>query len=277
MDYYSTLGLKRGASPEEIKKAYRSLAMKHHPDRGGDEKKFKEIEEAYRTLSDPQKKQMADMGVDPNAQGGAYNHGPFEFHFNSGNFEDIFGNFGFGFNQQRRPVRNKSFNVNITISLEEVLTGKDVSAEIGLPGGQKRFVNISIPPGIDNGQHIRYQGMGDNSIKEAPAGDLIVNINVHRHPVFQREGDNLIYNHKVSVWDAILGGNIRIETLDRKTIDVMVPPGTQPDTVLNCKNEGLPNVRTKKRGSLLIRISVEIPKELSEDQKNAIALLKSTF
>ena len=123
MDYYATLGLKKGASPEDIKKAYRSLAMKHHPDRGGDEKKFKEIEEAYRTLSDPQKKQMADMGVDPNAQGGGYNHGPFEFHFNSGNFEDIFGNFGFGFNQ-RKPVRNKSFNVNITISLEEVLTGK---------------------------------------------------------------------------------------------------------------------------------------------------------
>ena len=276
MDYYATLGLKKGASPEEIKKAYRSLAMKHHPDRGGDEKKFKEIEEAYRTLSDPQKKQMADMGVDPNAQGGGYGHGPFEFHFNSGNFEDIFGNFGFGFNP-RRPPRNKSFNVNVTISLEEVLTGKDISAEIGLPGGQKKFVNINIPPGIEHGQHIRYQGMGDHSSKDISPGDLIVNVHIHKHPTFQRDGDNLIYNHKVSVWDAILGGTIRIETLDRKTIDVLVPPGTQPDTILNCKNEGLPNVRTKKRGSLLIRISVDIPRDLTDDQRSAISLLKNTF
>jgi curved DNA-binding protein len=276
MDYYTTLGLQRGASPEDIKKAYRSLAMKHHPDRGGDEKKFKEIEEAYRTLADPQKKQMADMGVDPNSQHSGHNQGPFEFHFNSGNFEDIFGNFGFGFNQ-RRPARNKSFNVNITITLEEVLTGKEVSAEIGLPGGQKKFVSIGIPPGIENGQHIRYQGMGDNSIKEAPAGDLIVNIQVLKHPKFQREGDNLIYNHKVSVWDALIGGLVRVETLDKKTIDVTIPPGTQPDTILGCKHEGLPNVRTKRRGSLLIRISIEIPKDLTEDQKSAIALIKQSF
>jgi curved DNA-binding protein len=272
MDYYSTLGLKRGASPDEIKKAYRSMAMKHHPDRGGDEKKFKEISAAYDTLSDPQKKQMVDQGMDPNAQqGGGFNQGPFEFHFGAGNFEDVFNQFGFGFGG-RRPARNKSFNVNVVITLEEVLTGKEISAEVGIAGRDKKFVNISIPPGIENSQSIRYQGMGDHSIKEAPPGDLIVNVQVARHARFQREGDNLVYNHTISVWDALLGGTIRLETLEKRTIDVGIPPGTQPNTVLSCRTEGLPNVRSRQRGNLLINISVEIPKNLSQDQ---IAAIKS--
>jgi curved DNA-binding protein len=272
MDYYSTLGLKRGASPDEIKKAYRSMAMKHHPDRGGDEKKFKEISAAYDTLSDPQKKQMVDQGMDPNAQqSGGFNQGPFEFHFGAGNFEDVFNQFGFGFGG-RRVSKNKSFNVNVVITLEEVLTGKEISAEVGIAGRDKKFVNISIPPGIENSQSIRYQGMGDHSIKEAPPGDLIVNVQVARHARFQREGDNLVYNHTISVWDALLGGTIRLETLEKRTIDVGIPPGTQPNTVLSCRTEGLPNVRSRQRGNLLINISVEIPKNLSQDQ---IAAIKS--
>ena len=248
------------------------MAMKHHPDRGGDEKKFKEISAAYDTLSDPQKKQMVDQGMDPNAQqGGGFNQGPFEFHFGAGNFEDVFNQFGFGFGG-RRVSKNKSFNVNVVITLEEVLTGKEISAEVGIAGRDKKFVNISIPPGIENSQSIRYQGMGDHSIKEAPPGDLIVNVQVARHARFQREGDNLVYNHTISVWDALLGGTIRLETLEKRTIDVGIPPGTQPNTVLSCRTEGLPNVRSRQRGNLLINISVEIPKNLSQDQ---IAAIKS--
>lgn len=273
MDYYSTLGLKRGASPDEIKKAYRSMAMKHHPDRGGDEKKFKEISAAYDTLSDPQKKQMVDQGVDPNAQqGGGFNQNPFEFHFGAGNFDDVFSQFGFG--GGRRQARNKSFNVNVIITLEEVLTGKEISAEVGMPGKDKKFVNISIPPGIENSQSIRYQGMGDHSFKDAPPGDLIVNVQVARHARFQREGDNLVYNHTISVWDALLGGTIRLETLEKRTIDIGIPPGTQPNTVLSCRNEGLPNVRSRQRGNLLINISVEIPKNLSQNQVAAIKTIQ---
>lgn len=276
MDYYTTLGLKRGASQEEIKKAYRSLAMKHHPDRGGDEKKFKDISAAYDILSDPQKKQMFDSGMDPNAQqGGGFQQGPFEFHFGHGGFEDVFNQFGFGFGNQRRPARNKSFNVNVMITLEDVAKGKEVSAEIGLPSGEKKFITINIPAGIENGQNIRYQGMGDHSIKEVPPGDLIVNIIVEPHYKFHREGDNLIYNHAISVWDALLGGSIRIETLEKKTVDVTIPAGTQPDTVLSCRNEGLPNVRTKRKGNLLIRVTVDIPKNLSEEQKAVISALRA--
>ena len=274
MDYYQTLGVKRGASDDEIKKAYRSMAMKHHPDRGGDEKTFKEVEEAYRTLSDPEKRQMFDMGVDPNRQQGNYRHqgNPFEFHFNSANMDDIFEGFGFG---GRRQPRNKTYNINVTITLEDVLHGKNLSAEVGLPGGKKKIVNIEIPPGIQHGQQIRYSGMGDNSISNARPGDLIVNILISKHRHFKREGDNLILDKPISVWDALLGTKLDIETLDRKKLSINVPQGTQPDTVLSCRGEGLPNMRSKAKGNLYLRIKVSVPKELTEQQKQLVFRLQN--
>jgi DnaJ-class molecular chaperone len=273
MDYYSTLGLKRGASDEEIKKAYRSMAMKHHPDRGGDEKKFKDISQAYEFLTDPQKKSVIDMGGDPNQQQGFRGQGqgnPFEFHFGSGNFDDIFSQFGFGGRQQR----NKSFNINIEITLEEVLTGKDFNAEVGVPGGKKKIVNIEVPSGIEHGQQIRYQGMGDSSIPSARAGDLLVNVFIKPHSVFRREGDSLIVEKTISVWDAMLGTSLEIVTLDKKTLNITIPAGTQPDTVMSCRSEGIPNIRSKIRGNLLIKIKVNIPKNLNAQQVNTINQLK---
>jgi curved DNA-binding protein len=275
MDYYTTLGISKNASEAEIKSAYRKMAMKHHPDRGGDEKKFKEVTEAYETLSDPQKKQMIDMGVDPNAQHTSYRQGsPFEFHFNTGNFEDVFGNFGFG----GRPIRkNKTLNVNIEVSLEDILKGKVIDAEIGIPNGSKRLVNIEVPPGIENGQQIRYRGMGEHTLKDVPPGDLIVNVLVKQHSVFQRQGDMLMIKKFISPWDAILGTEITIETIDKKTLTIGIPAGTQPDTVLSCRGEGLPNMRTKVRGNLLIKVQIEIPKNLNSEQKNAVEQTKLKF
>ena len=278
MNYYETLGLNRGASSDEIKKAYRSMAMKYHPDRGGDERKFKEIEEAYRTLSDPEKKNMIDSGIDPSRQqrySNSWQNGPFEFHFGGQpGMEDILNQFGFGF-QNKRAMRNKSYNINIRVTLEEVLSGKDVDAEIGLPNGKKKLINIKIPPGIENGQNIRYQGMGDDSLRDSPAGDLIVNVFVENHPKFSRDGDQLIYNYVISAWDAMLGTNLQIDLLDKRNIDIVIPPGTQPETVLSCKGEGIPNLRSKRRGNLLIKISVSIPKILSNDDRTAIENLKT--
>ena len=277
MDYYSTLGLQRGASDAEIKKAYRSMAMKHHPDRGGDEKKFKEISQAYEFLTDPQKKQMIDMGMDPNGRPGHSQGGnPFEFHFNQGNFNDIFSNFGFGFNQ-RSIRKNKSLNINVEISLEDVLNGKDIDAEVGVPGGKNKMINIRIPPGIDHGQQIRYEGMGDDAIPGIPAGDLIVNIFVRPHPLFKREGDSIIYEKSISVWEALLGSSISIQTLSGRDIDISVPPGTQPETVLSCRGEGLPNMRNRMKGNLLIKIKILIPRNLTSDQQRRIAQLKNEF
>jgi curved DNA-binding protein len=277
MDYYSTLGLKRGASDDEIKKAYRSLAMKHHPDRGGDEKKFKEISQAYEALSDPTKKKIIDMGGDPNSQQGmgGFNQGPFEFRFGTADLNDLFGNFGFGGFGQRPMRRNRSLNISINIILEDVLKGKDVNAEINLPSGKSKVVNISIPPGIESGQQIRYEGMGDNSIPDLKPGDLLVNINIERHPVFYREGTSLIIEKEISVWDALVGAQIEILTLDKKTLTISIPKGTQPETVLSCRGEGLPHMRTRQRGNLLIKIKVNIPKHLTSEQEQLIKKIQN--
>jgi curved DNA-binding protein len=274
-DYYNILGVNKSASPDDIKKAYRTLAMKHHPDRGGDEAKFKQINEAYDVLSDPNKKQMVDTGIDPNSQGhGGFNQGPFEFHFGSGNFEDVFSQFGFGFSGNRRQQRNKTFNIVVDLTLEEVLTGKDINAEVTVPGGSKRNININIPPGIENGQQIRYQGLGDSSISGAPAGDLIVNVRVWTHSFFRREGTNLILEKHVSVWDAIIGTKIRVASIDGKNLEIIIPPGTQSETVLGCKGEGLPKMGSRARGNLLIKIVVDIPKNLPADKLNIVKGLR---
>lgn len=275
MDYYATLGLQRNASDAEIKKAYRSLAMKYHPDRGGDEKRFKEISQAYDFLSDPQKKSIIDMGGDPNAQPGmgGFNQSPFEFHFNSGNFNDIFGNFGFGGFGRQPQRRNRSLNITVEITLEDVLNGKDFTAEVSIPGKNK-MINIQIPPGIEHGQQIRYEGMGDDSIPGLKPGDLLVNVMVREHHRYKREGSSLIIDQEVSVWDALLGASIEIHTLDRKTLSMSLPPGTQPDTVMSCKGEGLPNMRNRQRGNLLIRIKVAIPKNLTPEQIDVINQIK---
>jgi len=283
MDYYSTLGLNRNASEDDIKKAYRKMAMKHHPDRGGDEKTFKQVSEAYEILSDPQKKQMVDMGVDPKAQqagGGRHQQGPFEFHFNSGNFEDVFSNFGFGgggpFGFGGRPMqRNKTINITVDLSLEDVLNGKELDAELAVPNSKKKIINISIPAGIENGQQIRYQGMGDASIAGIHPGDLIVNIRVAPHPIFRREGDSLTVEKTISAWDAMLGCNLDLQTIDGKSLNITVPPGTQPETVLSCRNEGLPNMRNRQRGNLLIKIKVVVPRNLTATQIASIENLKN--
>lgn len=265
MDYYKRLGVDRSASQDEIKKAFRKLAMKHHPDRGGDEAKFKEIQAAYDTLSDPQKKAEYD---NPQPQFRGFSGDPNDM------FGTIFGGgspFGFGFQQQSR---NANIAANVSITLEEVLTGKTVDAEISFRNGQRKLVSINIPQGIDDGVQIRYPGMGDQSIAKLPAGDLIVTVRVYPHESWTRDGVHLIQEKEISVWDALLGTNINFETLDGRTLNLTIPPGTQPGTTFNCKGEGLPHHRSGYKGSALIKIKVAIPKNLSDSEKNIIKGLK---
>lgn len=282
MDYYSTLGVGKNASQDEIKSAYRKMAMKHHPDRGGDEATFKKISEAYDTLSDPQKKEIVDLGGDPNQQnrgGSGFNQGPFEFHFNTGGvppgMDDIFGHFGFGSRPQRR---NKTLNITVDITLLDVLTGKELNAEISIPGtGKRKMINISIPAGIEHGQQIRYEGMGDDSIRDLRPGDLIVNVGIMQHPKFRREHTNLILEHAISAWDAMLGTHTNVETLDGKMLTLTIPPGTNQGTILSCRGEGLPVMRTRNRGNLLVSIKVDIPKNLSQLQIEKIKEIKNNI
>jgi curved DNA-binding protein len=280
MDYYSTLGIDRNASQEQIKKAYKKMSMQHHPDRtGGDDSKFKEINEAYQNLSDPQKKQMYDQFGTTDPRQRQYNSQNYEFNFNgspfSGGMDDIFESFfgGSPFGSQRRRAVNRPINVAVDISLEDVLNGKTVGMEIQLPTGRTKVVTIDIPSGIEHGQQIKYRGMGEQNIPNAPAGDLNVQIRIRNHPVFQRFGDNILCEAKVSAWDLMIGTKTIVRTLDGKSIEINVPSGTQPDTVLSCKSEGLPNVRTKIRGNLQIRLKAEIPR-YDEQQRQRIKNFK---
>ena len=266
MDYYSTLGIDRSASKDEIRKAYKKMSMQHHPDRtGGDDSKFKEINEAYQTLNDPQKKQMYDQfgTTDPRQQ--QYRSGDFEFNFNGspfGGVDDIFEQFfggGSPFGNRRRPV-NRPINVAVDVTLEDVLNGKTIGMEIALPTGKTKVVTVDIPAGVEHGQTIRYRGMGEQSYPDVPPGDLNVQVRVRNHPTFQRYGDNILCETKVDAWDLMIGTKTKVATLDNRSIEINVPAGTQPDTLLSCRGEGLPNINTKRRGNLQIRIKAAIPR-----------------
>lgn len=269
-DYYSILGIPRSSSDDEIKKAYRKAAMKHHPDRGGDEKTFKEIEEAYRVLSDPEKKSMIDQGIDPNFHG-QRGH-PNGFH----DMEDIFNAFGFNFNfgPRHQVQKNKNLSINLNLTLEEAYTGMNKSLSISYPNGVDKVINVSIPPGVDNGMAIRYSGMGDHSIQHLPPGDLNILIRVQPHPKFAREGLNLLTDVNIDCFDAILGTDINLNTLDGRTLQVSIPPGTQPNTTLRIKNEGMRDERGNQ-GMLYVRVGIDIPKIIDPVKQQLLKQIKN--
>lgn len=269
MDYYKVLGVAPSATSDEIKSAYRKLAMKHHPDRGGEPKKFQEIQEAYATLSDDQKRAEYD---NPSPFGGP---GGFNSQFgDDGIFSTFFGgpHFGFGFQQQ---PRNGNIGATVEIGLEEVMTGKELNAEVTFRNGQRKLVSINIPAGIDDHIQIRYPGMGDHSQPKFPPGDLIVTVRIRPHHKFKREGVNLICEHEITVWEALLGSEMSITSIDNKTFTIGIPAGTQPETVLSCKGEGIPHPKSGHRGNLLIRIKVKIPKSLNDNQKQLLEQIKN--
>ena len=273
MDYYSTLGINRNASQDDIKKAYKKMSMQHHPDRtGGDDSKFKEINEAYQTLNDPQKKQMYDQFGTADPRQRSYNSQNYEFNFNGSPFggmdeifEQMFGGSPFG---GRRARANRPIQVAVDVTLEEVLRGKTVGMEIALPTGRTKVVTVDIPAGVEHGQQIRYRGIGEQEIPNLPAGDLLITIRVQNHRDFQRYGDNIVCEKQISVLDLLIGTKAKIQTLEGKSLEINIPAGTQPDTVLSCKGEGLPNLQTKVKGNLQIRIKGVVPKlNANETQK----------
>lgn len=272
MNYYETLGVDQNASQEDIKRAYKKLAMKYHPDRGGDEKKFKEISAAYDVLSNPQKKQEYDF----NKNGG----GNFNFHFNGGSpFDDIFGgmfrNGPGGFQFRSRP-QNSTLGIEVALTLEEAFAGKDLDAAIDF-GSKQKTINVKIPAGVDNGSQVRFAGMGDDSIQGVPPGDLIINIRILPHQRFTRERNNLILEYPLSIWDAILGTEIEVETLDKRKLTISIPPGSQSETMFSCRGEGMPDVQGRGKGNLFVKLKVNVPKNLTQEQKNKIMELKNGF
>jgi curved DNA-binding protein len=245
MDYYSVLGVDKTSSQTEIKQAYRKLAMKHHPDRGGDASTLTTINEAYETLGNESKRAEYD-----NPQQG----------FRSG---DFYHNFDEGFFRQR-VRRNGNTAISVTIALADVITGKEMLASYRVASGEEQTVELKIPIGIQSGQVLRYRGLGDNSVP-GPRGDLLVKIVVREEANWTRQGDNLVLYYKLNALDMITGTKIRIETLDNKHIELKIPQGTKTDTKFSVAEYGMPNAATHKRGSLYIHIVPEITK--IEDQE----------
>ena len=265
MDHYQTLNVSKNASDDDLKKAYRKLAMENHPDRtGGDDTKFKQINEAYDTLKDPQKRAMYDQygTADPQKAG------PQGFHFHSGpggfDMNDLFNQFGFGARQQ---MRNRDITIGCNISIADVFNGKNVIASYRLNNGIEQTVDIKIPVGIRNGDKIRYQGMGQHDIKQIPPGDLFVVIQVNGNNDFDVEGVDLLSTRKISVLKLILGTVIEVKVPNNSSINLSIPPGTQPGTTLRIAGKGLPN-RNGNDGSIFVKIIGLVPKSLdSEDLK----------
>ena len=295
-DYYSVLGLKKGASEEEIKKAYRKLAMQYHPDRNKDDKKaenkFKDVSEAYAVLSDKKKRRQYDQ------------FGSEGFHQKFSQ-EDIFKDFdineilkGFGFGSGSGPGSGNPFQGNpfggfnnpfqgqqrpnpgppplikeLSVSFEEAALGTQRKISISRNGIVEE-TSIKVPAGITSGKILRLKGKGHSDSHGRKQGDLHLKIEVLSHPIFKREAQNIITDTEIKLTDAILGTNIEVETLNGIK-GVKIPPGTQNNTKLRLKGVGIKN-SSGIQGDQLVNIKIEIPKQLTEEQQKHIEFLKGT-
>ena len=303
-DYYKILGVEKTATQDDIKKAYRKLAMKHHPDRNAgnksSEEKFKEITEANEVLSDPEKRKKYDtLGSNWNQyqHSGGQGFDDFYTHFGggrrqstgstyeySGNINDIFGDMGGGGfsdffesffggrgsgfggrTQQQRTAVDVEANMNIT--LEDVFVGSEKQISVD---GKK--LKIKINPGTKDGQKLRLKGLGRSKTASGEKGDLYLNIHILQHPFYEIKENDLYYNLDVDLYTAVLGGKENIKTLDGKTISINIPEGTESEKILRLKNLGM-NTDTG-RGDLFVNVHVTIPKDLNKEEKELFKKLK---
>ena len=353
-DYYEVLGVSKGASDDEIKKAYRKLAKKYHPDMNpGDkeaEAKFKEVNEAYSILSDSEKRarydQFGHAGVDPNYGAGGPGGGFGGFDMGDIDLGDIFGSFfgggfgGFGGSSSARrngPQKGESLRASLTISFEEAAfgcekeinlnrteeceachgsgaepgttaetcpdcrgtgvvrvqqrtggfafsstapcsrcrgTGKIIHTPCKACGGsgsvkKSKRVTVSIPAGIDDGQAISLRGQGNAGKNGGPAGDLIVAVHVKPHPQFHRDGTTVLYEQPVTFYQAVMGAELEIPTIDGK-VKYNLPAGTQTGTTFRLRGKGIPELRGRGRGDQYVTVRVQVPTSLNGEQKEAL-------
>ena len=347
-DYYEVLGVSKNATADEIKKAYRTLGKKYHPDANpGDkqaEEKFKEVGEAYAVLSDPDKRRQYDQFGHAAFENGMNGGGAGGFNFNDMDFTDLFGDlFGgmFGGGARRNPggpMKGANLRARVRITFDEAMKGVDKELEINLkeecenchgtgakPGTQattcpkcggkgqvaytqqtlfgisrsiqacpdcrgtgkiikdkcpncygsgyiskRKKIQVSIPAGIDDGQSIRIAGKGEPGENGGPRGDLLVEVSVSEHPIFQRDDMNIFSTAPMSFATAALGGEIRISTIDGDVISD-VKPGTQTETRIRLKGKGVPSLRDKNvRGDHYVTLIVQVPTKLNSEQKELL-------
>ena len=275
-DFYKVLGVAKDVSDAELKKTYRKLSRKYHPDTNpGDAKaeaKFKEISEAYSVLSDSKERaeydQMRAMGPGPRFNPGAGGGQGFPGGFNGGNmggagFEDVFANLfgGGGFN--RGPQRGSDLTMSTTLDFIDGVRGTQLKVRLG--NGE---TTIKIPAGVQDGQKIKIAGKGQASPNGGPAGDLIISVTVKSHPVFARDGMNLRVTVPVTFAEAVIGATIQVPTLGGDPVKLKVAPGTPNGRVLRVKGRGV--VTSKGEGDLLATVDIAVPSHVSEKAKKAL-------
>jgi DnaJ-class molecular chaperone len=313
-DYYDILGVARKASEAEIKKAYRGLAKKHHPDVNKDnkasEEKFKEVQEAYDVLGDKKKREQYDMFGPAGAAAGAGGFGgggPYYYSSGSGGagvppdfdfssffgggrasaggssqtyrgedaadlFGDLFGMGGFGKGKGRRTGRGPAPGADRYYTMEidflEAALGK--TSKISVPEGNKTtHINVKIPPGVDTGSKIRLAGQGEASPNGGKAGDLYIEVRVHPHPFFTRQGEDIYLNVPITVGEAVNGASIEVPTIDG-SIHMKVPPGTQGGQKFRLKGKGVAHPKGSGRGDQFVVAEIQVPKDIGEDGKKLI-------
>ena len=260
MDHYQTLGVGRDANASEIKKAFRKLAMKHHPDKGGNEEKFKEIQQAYETLSDPQKRAQYDnpnpfeqFGGDPFGQG----------------FEDIFGSI---FGRRRQPTKNADGIVDVRITLLQAYTGTNVIVNTGYTQ-----LDVTIPQGVSEGERLRLTGKGPIRHTELPPGDLYVRIHIDVPEGWGRDQVELFKRQNINVIDAMVGCEIKVQHIDGKKYTLTIPAGTQPGTKLRMRGLGMTCPHRNIKGNLNVIVEVDVPKVIDKDDKNILNTIKGNY
>jgi DnaJ-class molecular chaperone len=198
-------------------------------------------------------------------------------------FEDMFSQmFGGGhpfsdmFGRRAAPARNRNINVSTDISLEDAYNGKELIANLKMPSGRENVVEVRIPAGIRDGTTLRLPGIGDDTIPQLAKGDIHLTVHIQPHSVYQRQGDDLIRNVDINCLDAILGKTIKIDTIDQRTLEINILPGTQPNQILAVHGHGMPNVSDPRmKGRLLLKMNVIVPIDLSDTQKDLIRKIVS--
>ncbi|MBA3881149.1 MAG: J domain-containing protein [Chthoniobacterales bacterium] len=301
-DYYETLGVSKSATADEIKSAFRKLARKHHPDVAKDKKaaeeKFKQINEAYEVLSDPIKRQKYDqLGADWNQPGGGFQpppgwgrqqagggtpfgggNGGVEFEFGGTGFSDFFEAFfgggraqsGFGrggfAGREATAERGSDVEADIMVTLEEALHGSKRTVSLRRSSSSKvESYTVRIPRGVHEGQRIRLAGQGEAGARGGKSGDLFLRVRMARHPDFTVEGSDLVHELELDLWQAVLGTELEVPTLEGKA-RMKIPPGTPQGQRFRLRARGLPN-SSGSRGDLYVVIELCVPKKLTDRER----------
>ena len=263
MDHYQTLGVAKNATPDDIKKSYRKLASKHHPDKGGDTATFQKLEEAYRILSDPQQRQQYDNPMPQGNPFGGMPGGGFNF---NGDLNDLFGQM-FQQHNRRQPNIPHTFRTTVGITLEQAYYSDTQHLKLQTPHGN-HAITIQIPKGVSTGAQMRYENV-------IPQAVLLVEFQVQNHLKFERRGNDLYCNQIVSVLDLIVGTEIEFTTISGKTLMVKIPPKTQPHMHLKISGEGMPIQDSSTHGDQIILIKPIIPAIIDSEITDSIMRSKS--